>query len=190
MFTSFCQKSFWSSNPTFEIWQIEVSRRHEQLHRGFWRLSNSKRCYQQLGSSFLIFSPFCTVNSKNPLLLFGTCVAEQYRTAKSKSHSWMHREKVIWVLVFSTTSIAFFGSRLVPLINYAIGTSTLNFHPFNLNTQRTDTKLLYWVPPQKIPAYTTPQHSSSLLNLPRCLSAYVFQQLVECEQGALNHSKL
>ena len=34
MFTSICQKLFNPAIPTFENWQIEVSRHHKQLHRG------------------------------------------------------------------------------------------------------------------------------------------------------------
>ena len=73
--------------------------------------------YQQLGSSFLIFSPFRTVNSKNPLLLFGTRVVEWSDTVEvpfSDTQSFFEFLSIVQL------PIAFFGSQLVLLINYAI----------------------------------------------------------------------
>ena len=59
-------------------------------------------------------------NSKNPLLLFGTRVVEQSDTVRVP---FLDAQKKFFELV--QLPIAFFGIRLDPLINYAIGLSTL-----------------------------------------------------------------
>ena len=65
-------------------------------------------------------------NSKNPLLLFGTHVVEWSDTVEVPFSD--AQKKFFEFLSIVQLPIAFFGSRLVPLINYAIGPSTLNSH--------------------------------------------------------------
>ena len=62
-------------------------------------------------------------NSENPLLLFGTHVVEWSDTVKVLFSD--AQKKFFEFLSIVQLPIAFFGSRLVPLINYAIGPSTL-----------------------------------------------------------------
>ena len=62
-------------------------------------------------------------NSKNPLLLFGTRVVERSDTVKVPFSD--AQKKFFEFLSIVQLPIAFFGSWLVPLINYAIGPSTL-----------------------------------------------------------------
>ena len=59
-------------------------------------------------------------NSENPLLLFGTGVVE--RSDKVKVLFSDAQKKFLSIIQLP---IAFFSSWLVPLINYAIGPSTL-----------------------------------------------------------------
>ena len=77
-----------------------------------------------------IFSPFHMVNSKNPLLLFGTCEVERSDTVKVPFSD--AQKSFFEFLSMVQLPIAFFGSRLAPLINYAIGPSTLKHktHPW------------------------------------------------------------
>ena len=62
-------------------------------------------------------------NSKNPLLLFGTRVVEQSDTVRVPFLD--AQKKFFEFLSIVQLPIAFFGIRLDPLINYAIGLSTL-----------------------------------------------------------------
>ena len=64
------------------------------------------------------------VNSKNPMLLFGTHVVEQSKVPFSDA-----QKKFFELLSIVQLSIALFDSWLVPLINYAIGLSTLKILP-------------------------------------------------------------
>ena len=64
-------------------------------------------------------------NSKNPLLLFETRVVEQSDTVKVPFSD--AQEKFFEFLSIVQLLIAFFGSRLVPLIVYAIGPCTLDY---------------------------------------------------------------
>ena len=76
------------------------------------------------------------VNSKNPLLLFATHVVEQFDTVKIPFSD--AQKKVFEFLSIVQLPIAFFGSRLVPLINYAIGSSTLKLLPSSLWSPSTE----------------------------------------------------
>ena len=62
-------------------------------------------------------------NSKNPLLLFGTRVVEWSDAVKVPFSD--AQKKFFEFLSLLQLPIAFFGSQLVTLINYAIGPSTL-----------------------------------------------------------------
>ena len=65
-------------------------------------------------------------NSKNPLLLFGTRVVGRSDTVEVPFLDAQTKFFEFLSIIIVQLPIAFFGSWLVPFINYAIGPSTLN----------------------------------------------------------------
>ena len=129
MFTSICQKTFKPSNPC--LWKLTdrsflASRTTSQRVLTIKQLKAMLSITGQLFSN--IFHRYIIMdNSKNPLLHFGTRVVERSDIVKVPFSD--AQKSFFEFLSIVQLPFAFFDSRLVPLINYAIGPSTLNRVP-------------------------------------------------------------